>query len=108
MTSYLLRRLVASLILLLVVLTTTFFVIHLAPGDPTILLQDPRLSRQHQEELYGCERTLRRRHTQQPEAECPQCAQRPNLRNGDGSIYQNGLAAWRNNRTVPILTDRLF
>ncbi len=61
MTSYLLRRLVASLILLLVVLTTTFFVIHLAPGDPTILLQDPRLSRQHQEELrrlYGLDRPL--------------------------------------------------
>ncbi|MEE9562597.1 MAG: ABC transporter permease [Thermoanaerobaculia bacterium] len=61
MTGFLLRRLVASLLLVVVVLTLTFFLIHLAPGDPSNLLLDPRVSRQHQEalnRLYGLDRPL--------------------------------------------------
>ena len=57
----LLRRLGASLLLLYLVLTTTFFLIHLAPGDPTALFDNPRVpqaQRERLKELYGLDRPL--------------------------------------------------
>lgn len=60
-TARLLRRLGASFLLLLQVLTLIFFVLHLAPGDPTLVLLDPRVPRAHQErlrELLGLDGSL--------------------------------------------------
>jgi peptide/nickel transport system permease protein len=60
-TGFLLRRLAASLVLLFLVLTATFFVIHLAPGDPTWLLEDPRIPAEHRARLrafYGLDQPL--------------------------------------------------
>jgi peptide/nickel transport system permease protein len=59
---FVLRRLGASLLLLYVVLTTTFFLIHLAPGDPSsFLLEDSRVplkQRQALQRAYGLDRPL--------------------------------------------------
>lgn len=58
---FLLRRLAASLLLLVLVCTATFFLVHLAPGDPTLLIEGDRLSREHRErlqQLYGLDRPL--------------------------------------------------
>jgi len=57
----LLRRLAASLLLLFLVLTATFFLIHLAPGDPTLLLSGELMSAEVAERLravYGLDRPL--------------------------------------------------
>jgi peptide/nickel transport system permease protein len=57
----LLRRLAASLLLLYLVLTATFFLIHLAPGDPALLLVGDRPSPLAVERLravYGLDRPL--------------------------------------------------
>ena len=57
----LVRRLGASAFLLLQVLTLVFFVLHLAPGDPTLILLDSRVPRVHQEhmrELLGLDGSL--------------------------------------------------
>jgi peptide/nickel transport system permease protein len=61
MTRYLLRRLGASLLLLLLVLSLTFFVLRLAPGDPSAQIDNPRIPREHQQrlaELYGLDRPV--------------------------------------------------
>lgn len=61
MTFFLLRRLAASLLLLYLVLTATFFLIHLAPGDPTALLAGKRIAPDSLERLravYGLDRPL--------------------------------------------------
>jgi peptide/nickel transport system permease protein len=60
-TGYLVRRLAASLLLLVLVLTTTFFLLHLAPGDPTGIFEDqpmPREQREKLRQLYGLDRPL--------------------------------------------------
>lgn len=61
MTRFLLRRLAASLLLLFLVLTVTFFLLHLAPGDPSNFIQNdsaPREYREHLRSLYGLDRPL--------------------------------------------------
>lgn len=59
MTRFLIRRVAASLLLLFLVLSLTFVILHLAPGDPTAQLDDPRISPEYQERLrslYGLDR----------------------------------------------------
>lgn len=61
MTGFLLRRLAASLLLLFLVLTLTFFLAHAAPGDPTNLVENDRMTRGQRESLrrlYGLDRPL--------------------------------------------------
>lgn len=61
MTGFLLRRLAASLLLLALVLTTLFFLLHLAPGDPTRASEDFRIPAEQRERLrqiYGLDRPL--------------------------------------------------
>ncbi len=61
MTGFLIRRLGASLLVLFLVVSFTFFLVHLAPGDPTNLLIDPELSPHRQEalrRLYGLDQPL--------------------------------------------------
>lgn len=61
MLYYIARRLAVSALLLFGVLTATFFLIHLAPGDPTELLGDPRLSKAEREQigaLYGLDKPI--------------------------------------------------
>lgn len=61
MTGYVVRRLAASLLLLILVLTATFFLLHVAPGDPTQLSEDVRIPREHREklrQLYGLDRPI--------------------------------------------------
>ncbi len=61
MTTLVLRRVGASVLLLYLVLTVTFFLIHLAPGDPTNLLAGEEHSREAAErlrELYGLDRPV--------------------------------------------------
>ena len=56
MAGFLLRRLAASLLLLVLVASATFFLVHLAPGDPTNVLEGDRLTRENREalrRLYG-------------------------------------------------------
>jgi peptide/nickel transport system permease protein len=59
---FILRRLAASLLLLYLVLTATFFLLHLAPGSPAMLLvEDQRLPPEQRENLkriYGLDRPL--------------------------------------------------
>lgn len=55
------RRLGASVVLLAVVLTLTFFLVRLAPGDPMLLLDDPRVSADQREALrtqWGLDRPI--------------------------------------------------
>ncbi|MGB5160481.1 MAG: ABC transporter permease [Thermoanaerobaculia bacterium] len=59
--SFLVRRSAAAALLILIVLSLTFFFIHLAPGDPTLVLQDPRLTGEQREAMrraYGLDRPL--------------------------------------------------
>ena len=61
MAAYILRRLASAAVLLLLVLSFTFVFIHLAPGDTTFLIQDPRLGPEEREALrrvYGLDRPL--------------------------------------------------
>lgn len=61
MAGFLLRRLAASVLLLFLVATVTFFLIHLAPGDPTNIFEGRRITREHREHLrhlYGLDRPL--------------------------------------------------
>ena len=56
MAGFLLRRLAASILLLFLVASATFFLVHLAPGDPTNVLEGERLTRESREalrRLYG-------------------------------------------------------
>ena len=61
MAGYTIKRMGAAAVLLLLVLSFTFFFVRLAPGDPTLLTQDPRLSPADRESLrrvYGLDRPL--------------------------------------------------
>ena len=61
MIALVLRRLAASLLLLYLVLTATFFLIHLAPGDPALLLSGDRMLDSVAERVravYGLDRPL--------------------------------------------------
>jgi peptide/nickel transport system permease protein len=61
MLGYTFQRLAAAALLLVLVLSFTFFLIHLAPGDPTMLTQDPRLDPEDREALrrvWGLDRPL--------------------------------------------------
>ena len=63
MAGYTLRRSAAAALLLALVLSLTFFLLHLAPGDPTLLTEDPRLGPEDREALrrvYGLEFRARR------------------------------------------------
>jgi peptide/nickel transport system permease protein len=58
---FLLRRGAAAAALLLLVLTATFILLHLAPGDPTLILSSPRIPPEQRErlrEIYGLDRSL--------------------------------------------------
>jgi len=58
---FLLRRLAASLLLLLLVATATFFLVHLAPGDPTNIFEGRQLNPVLRERLhhrFGLDRPL--------------------------------------------------
>ena len=61
MTTFLLRRLGASLLLLFLVLTFTFFFLRLLPGDPIRAVEEQELTpeqRANLERLYGLDRPL--------------------------------------------------
>ena len=61
MLRFALRRLAASLLLLLVVLTASFFLVHLAPGEPGQLFDNPWISDEGRQELraiYGLDQPL--------------------------------------------------
>ena len=61
MAGFLLRRLTAALLLLFLVSSLTFFVVHLAPGDPTNILEGRRSTQEHRDHLrrlYGLDRPL--------------------------------------------------
>ncbi len=61
MLRFIFRRLGASALLFFLVLTATFFLIHLAPGEPTRLFDNPRISAEKRQELrqvYGLDRPL--------------------------------------------------
>ncbi len=61
MIRFLLRRVLVSLLLLFLIVTGTFFIIHLAPGDPTRLFLDPSSSLEDQARLkaaLGLDRPL--------------------------------------------------
>ncbi|HEV2851782.1 MAG TPA: ABC transporter permease [Thermoanaerobaculia bacterium] len=61
MTTFLLRRLGASLLLLLLILSFLFFFLRLLPGDPTQVFEGRRLTaeqRRNLERLYGLDRPL--------------------------------------------------
>jgi len=61
MLGFLIRRSAAAVLLVLIVLSFTFFFIHLAPGDPTLVLQDPRLTGEQRDAMrsaYGLDRPL--------------------------------------------------
>jgi len=51
-TRFLLRRLASSLLLLFLVATATFFLVHLAPGDPTAIFEGRQISREQRERLH--------------------------------------------------------
>lgn len=58
---HLLRRLGASLLLVLLVVSATFLLLHLAPGEPSTFLLDPRIPPSQQtrlQEIYGLDRPL--------------------------------------------------
>jgi peptide/nickel transport system permease protein len=58
---YLLRRLTSSLLLLFLVATVVFFLVHIAPGDPTNIFEGRRITqeqREHLRHLYGIDRPL--------------------------------------------------
>ena len=61
MSSFVLRRVAASLALLFVLLTLLFFLLHLAPGEPAALFEDPRLTEESRDNLrrvFGIDRPL--------------------------------------------------
>ncbi len=51
MAAFALRRLGSSIVLLLVVLSLTFFLIHLAPGDPSLLIDRPDADPEYREAM---------------------------------------------------------
>ncbi len=61
MLRFILRRLGAATLLLFLVLTATFFLIHIAPGEPVRLFDNPRISNEQKlelRELYGLDKPL--------------------------------------------------
>lgn len=61
MLLYLLRRSAASLLLFFLVVSATFFLLHLAPGDPTLAIEAARIQPAQRERLrhvYGLDRPL--------------------------------------------------
>jgi len=61
MAAFLLRRSASALLLLLFVLSGTFFLLHLAPGDPAVIVEDPRVppaQRAELHRLWGLDRPL--------------------------------------------------
>ncbi len=61
LSRFVLRRAAAAVVLLALVLTATFLLLHLAPGDPTLLLDNPRIppaQRAHLRQVYGLDRSL--------------------------------------------------
>ncbi len=65
MLRFTLRRLGASALLLFLVLTATFFLIQIAPGEPTRLFDNPRISAERRQELrrvYGLDQPLGRQY----------------------------------------------
>lgn len=65
MTAFLLRRLAVSTLLVLLVLTATFALLHVVPGEPGLLFEDPRVPREqldHLRQLYGLDRPLGQRY----------------------------------------------
>ena len=61
MRRYFFRRLAASLLLLFLVISLTFFILRLAPGDPSARIDDPRIPAEYQQQLrslYGLDRPL--------------------------------------------------
>ena len=61
MLRFVLRRLGAAAILLFLVLTATFFLIHIAPGEPARLFDNPTITKEQQQELrrlYGLDKPL--------------------------------------------------
>lgn len=61
MLGFLSRRLASSLVIFLLVLSTTFLLLHLVPGDPTLVFQDSRLppeQRENLRRLYGLDRPI--------------------------------------------------
>lgn len=61
MIGALLRRTATALLLAALVVGATFFLLHLAPGDPALLSDDPRLTpeqREHLRRLWGLDRPL--------------------------------------------------
>lgn len=61
MVSYLFRRLFSSIIILLGILTITFFIIRLAPGDPTALFENPSIDSESRELIrhaYGLDKPV--------------------------------------------------
>jgi peptide/nickel transport system permease protein len=51
MAAFAVRRLGASMLLILIVLTLTFFLIHLAPGDPSLLIDKPDVSPEYRQSM---------------------------------------------------------
>ncbi len=65
MLRFTLRRLGAAALLIFLVLTGTFFLIHLAPGEPSRLFDNPRISAEKRQELrrvYGLDQPLGRQY----------------------------------------------
>ncbi len=65
MLRFTLRRIGASALLLFLVLTATFFLIHIAPGEPGRLFDNPRISvekRQELRQVYGLDQPLGRQY----------------------------------------------
>ncbi len=65
MLRFILRRVGASALLLFLVLTATFFLIHIAPGEPARLFDNPRISaekRQEMRQVYGLDQPLGRQY----------------------------------------------
>lgn len=61
MGTYVIRRLIGSIPVLFIGLTLTFFIIHLAPGDPTLRYLDPSMGTSMQEQIserYGLNEPL--------------------------------------------------
>ena len=61
MVRFALRRLGSTLLLLWVVLTSTFFLLHLAPGDPLAIYDQPGLSEEQRQNLrayYGLDKPV--------------------------------------------------
>ncbi|MEM1202500.1 MAG: ABC transporter permease [Acidobacteriota bacterium] len=51
MLSYACRRAAASLLLLYLVLTATFFLVHVAPGEPGVLFENPHISAEQRQKM---------------------------------------------------------